>query len=304
MSDIKINEYVLKDPKLTKDRVIINMSDIHSNIEALTNILVILKKIKANYICVPGDIVDSVNDSRNEEIINLLKQIGDVSPTFLSLGNHEMFEIIRINSKVKIIESKDYLNFFTQIAKNTNCKFLLNEFENVDLSTDLSISAINVPFSYYGKKEKLEQYKKILENSKVKIDENKFNILLFHSPNSLIQNGKIDISESVIKSMNLILCGHNHGGLVPTFIQDIMNNHYGLVGPYAKLFQSNAYGIYNEDNISLLISNGVTKISDSSEAAKINKILNKLYIPEIDVIHMKPSKEHSLKLKNRNIYKF
>ena len=304
MSNIKVNEYVLKDPRFNKDRTVVNMSDIHSNVVALNNIVKLLEEIKASYIYVPGDTLDSIDNPHNKEIMELLKKVGNISQTFLSVGNHEMCELSYETGKKEEVESKDYIDFFIEVAKQTDCIPMISDFSKIDLADDLSVSAANVPFSYYGKKENLEQYKKLLENVKEKMDENKFNVLLLHSPNSLIQNGKIDRSSDVIRNMNLILCGHNHGGLMPTFAQDILKGHRGLAGPYAKLFQPNAYGVYNEEDTSVLVSNGVTKISATSEAGKINGILNKIYTPEIDVIHMLQSYEHSLKLENRIVLKF
>lgn len=280
------------------------MSDIHSNVVALNNIVKLLEEIKASYIYVPGDTLDSIDNPHNKEIMELLKKVGNISQTFLSVGNHEMCELSYETGKKEEVESKDYIDFFIEVAKQTDCIPMISDFSKIDLADDLSVSAANVPFSYYGKKENLEQYKKLLENVKEKMDENKFNVLLLHSPNSLIQNGKIDRSSDVIRNMNLILCGHNHGGLMPTFAQDILKGHRGLAGPYAKLFQPNAYGVYNEEDTSVLVSNGVTKISATSEAGKINGILNKIYTPEIDVIHMVQSDEHSLKLENRSVRKF
>lgn len=304
MSNIKVNEYVLKDPRFNKDRTVVNMSDIHSNVVALNNIVKLLEEIKASYIYVPGDTLDSIDNPHNKEIMELLKKVGNISQTFLSVGNHEMCELSYETGKKEEVESKDYIDFFIEVAKQTDCIPMISDFSKIDLADDLSVSAANVPFSYYGKKENLEQYKKLLENVKEKMDENKFNVLLLHSPNSLIKNGKIDRSSDVIRNMNLILCGHNHGGLMPTFAQDILKGHRGLAGPYAKLFQPNAYGVYNEEDTSVLVSNGVTKISATSEAGKINGILNKIYTPEIDVIHMVQSDEHSLKLENRSVRKF
>lgn len=304
MSNIKVNEYVLKDPRFNKDRTVVNMSDIHSNVVALNNIVKLLEEIKASYIYVPGDTLDSIDNPHNKEIMELLKKVGNISQTFLSVGNHEMCELSYETGKKEEVESKDYIDFFIEVAKQTDCIPMISDFSKIDLADDLSVSAANVPFSYYGKKENLEQYKKLLENVKEKMDENKFNVLLLHSPNSLIQNGKIDRSSDVIRNMNLILCVHNHGGLMPTFAQDILKGHRGLAGPYAKLFQPNAYGVYNEEDTSVLVSNGVTKISATSEAGKINGILNKIYTPEIDVIHMVQSDEHSLKLENRSVRKF
>ena len=46
MQNIRVNEYVLKDPRFNKDRTIVNMSDIHSNVVALTNIVKILQEIR------------------------------------------------------------------------------------------------------------------------------------------------------------------------------------------------------------------------------------------------------------------
>ena len=304
MSNIKVNEYVLKDPRFNKDRTVVNMSDIHSNVVALNNIVKLLEEIKASYIYVPGDTLDSIDNPHNKEIMELLKKVGNISQTFLSVGNHEMCELSYSTGKKEEVESKGYIDFFFDVAKNTNCIPMISDFSKINLADDLSVSAVNVPFSYYEKREDLEQYKKLLENVKEKMDENKFNVLLLHSPNSLIQNGKIDKSSDVIRNMNLILCGHNHGGLMPTFAQDILKGHRGLAGPYAKLLQPNAYGVYNEEDTSVLVSNGVTKISATSEAGKINGILNKIYTPEIDVIHMVQSDEHSLKLENRSVHKF
>lgn len=304
MENIKVNEYVLKNPKIVKNRTIVNISDIHSNVISLIYIKKILEELKANYVFVPGDTFDSVENIQNEEIIALLGEIGNISPTFMSLGNHDMCELSYKTGKKEELESSKYLDLFNKIAKQTKCIPMTSSFSKIVLEEDLIVSAINVPFSYYGKIEQIELYKKILSEIKEKINEAKFNILLLYSPNSLIQHNQIDKSSELIKNMNLILCGHNHGGLVPTFAQDIMNGHRGLAGPYAKLFQPNAYGIYNKDNQSVLISNGVTKISATSEAGKINKILNKIYVPEIDVIHMEESDNHSLSLTNRSIHKF
>lgn len=289
MEKIKINNYILKSPKLIVNKKIINMSDIHSNIEILKIIRKILEREQADSIFIPGDTIDAVNDIRNEQIIKELSKIGNISKTFISLGNHD---IIKNNN-----------SFFNELSKNSKCICLLNRYEKLDLDKNIVINSINMPISYYINKESKKESKKIIDNIKLNHDQTKFNILLSHTPNWIFENNtKMNYLE-FLKHMNLILCGHNHGGLVPTFFQDFINNHYGLVGPYSKILQSNAYGVYNKDNTSVLISNGVTKISETSQLGKFNHILNKIFIPEIDIIYMEQSTEHSLKLKNRNIFK-
>ena len=91
MTKIRINNYILESPKLDKSKNIINISDIHSNIEVLKKIRKILEKSTAqdDYICITGDMVDTIDDFRNEQMIKELSKIGNISKTFLSLGNHE-----------------------------------------------------------------------------------------------------------------------------------------------------------------------------------------------------------------------
>ena len=72
MEKVTINEYVLKDPKFKEDRTVVNISDIHSNITALSNIEKLLEEIKANYIYIPGDLIYSIDNIHIEEIISLL----------------------------------------------------------------------------------------------------------------------------------------------------------------------------------------------------------------------------------------
>lgn len=303
MRNILVNDYILKDPKIHKDTIIVNISDIHSNIEALKQIVKVLQNIKSDYILMPGDVIDSSDDYRNEIMINYLKQISDISDTFLSLGNHEM---IRSENHIKYIPFDEYSAFFEELYSNSKCVSFINGFESIDLDDNITLSAINVPSSYYESKEQKEIAKKFLESLEPNLNSERFNILLSHSPNWIISDNKIDISDNFINSMNLILCGHNHGGLMPTCLQDVFKNHYGFVDPYARLFRSNSYGVYNEKDTSVLISNGVTKISETSVAPKLKIIFDSIYKPEIDLIHMKTGDKHSLSLIKRkvhNIYK-
>ena len=128
------------------------------------------------------------------------------------------------------------------------------------------------------------------------VNTNKFNILLAHSPKGLINNNLIRKDLDYIKDMNLILCGHMHAGLRPIFLRN-KNGHSGLVGPYKTFFPKNAYGLYNNDNSSMIISGGITKLSDSSSG--IIRMFNNLFSSEIELIHLKKGKNHNLNLTKR-----
>ena len=141
MTKIRINNYILESPKLDKSKNIINISDIHSNIEVLKKIRKILEKSTAqdDYICITGDIVDTIDDFRNEQMIKELSKIGNISKTFLSLGNHEF-----IGS-----DNKKYMCFFNELSSYSDCFCLVNEYDSIVLNNNIIINAINMPLSYY-----------------------------------------------------------------------------------------------------------------------------------------------------------
>lgn len=302
---VRFNKYVLQDPRISKDKVIASMSDTHGNIVALRYIMALLLYYKLDYILVPGDTLDTADQPNQEELIYILKKISENYKTVLSLGNHDLFEIeADAFGKSSFISSDKYKEFYEELEKQTNCIALTEDFESVDLDSDLSVNAINLPFSWYDARnhEDPVEFAKFLSKIVPNIDINKFNILLSHTPNPIIQNNKIISYSDIINSMNLILSGHNHGGLVPTPIQDIIGGHRGIIGSYARLLQPNAYGTWTDTDIdrSLIVSNGVTALSGSDP---LRDALNKIYFPEVELIHMTPGDKHTLELVEREVKK-
>ncbi len=125
--------------------------------------------------------------------------------------------------------------------------------------------------------------------------------MLLHSPRAILSKKKI-IDNKLIDKMNLILSGHNHGGLTPTWIQDLFNNHIGFFGAYRTILEKHAYGIFKKNKTYLLISNGITKVSKSSPLGKVRKLANRILLPEIDIITFKKDYDNNLKLDKRRKY--
>lgn len=291
---IRVNEYLLQDQHIKKDKCLASLSDIHGNTVAMNLIVKLLREYSLNYICLVGDIVDCNKDENKTELVYCLKELSKMCYVFLSMGNHEIYEKdIYLYGRSKKVRPEDYLNFFDQLDELTNCISFLNEFNSLELPGNIQINALNVPFVCY-KYETKENFEQFLSKINLEFDEDRFNILLSHSPNCILQDNVI----SYFKEMNLILSGHNHGGLVPTFLQDVIKGHKGIVGPYGKLFQNNSYGTWTNDNSSLIVNNGVTRISDT----KLLGISNTIFAPEVDIVNIKPGNEHSLSLVRRKVY--
>lgn len=299
---IKVNNYLLKNPKISSKKIILNISDIHGNIDHINGILKYLEKTKVDYILIDGDITDYLTQSNSKEFLNKIKMLTKYATVYSCIGNHDISTLKNIMVDLKKCMKYD---FFEELKDYKNLYLLYDKFNNIDLDDNISISAVNFPVKYYIDKEKKDLFLKYVKdiNKDNILDKNRFNITLCHSPNNLANKNKLFSDNGIISNSNLILSGHNHGGLIPTTIQDLFNNHYGLVGPYRKIFQKNSYGIISDSDRSLLISNGVTKFSESAPLKFTHNIGNKLFMPEVDLIYLENGENHSLELVKRKVYK-
>ena len=294
MSRIKINNYEIENPKIKENTRIVSLSDIHNDIKLLDEIYELLKKIKVDLICIPGDVLDCTNDKRNKDLLELLRKIGYIAKTYISLGNHDILKYGKENSD---------LNFFKELEKKSDCTVLKNKVESIRHNDNIVINAFNYPLKYYGKKNDERIFAGMITSYTGEIDPKSFNILLSHTSDHIIHNNKILTVKAIINEMNLILSGHNHGCLTPKFIREKSKDNVGLVGPYGKILIKNGYGYYSDEKANLIINDGVTKIAKTNELSFTAPIVNRIFIPDIDVINLKNGKNNKLTLKNTKVVK-
>ena len=296
---IKVNKYILKSPKISKKTVILNASDIHGDINNLKGIIEIVKKISIDYILLPGDTIDFLKQPSINEFTDLITTLTKYAKVYAVLGNHEFYNDAKVYEKESDIKDTYY---YKTINKTKDYNVLFKN-ETISINDEIDITAINLPVEYYHKFEQKEDFDEFMKKNDRNLNNKKFNITLCHSPNNLAIKNKLIDDYKILNDSNLILSGHNHGGITLPIIQDIFNTHYGCVGPYLRLFQKNAYGIISKENRSLFISNGVTKLSESAPFKKLHNISNKIFKPEIDLIILENGKEHNMKLIKRKGYK-
>ncbi len=296
MTNIRVNNYDIENCKIDKETKLISISDIHSDIELLDNIHEYLKTILIDLICIQGDVIDYKNDNRNSDILELLKKISYLAKTYISLGNHDI-------CRSRTINIDDYkLDFFKELEKKSECIIFQNDYNSARYNDNININAINFPIKYYIQGENKAILDNIVNKYNGVVDQSKFNILLSHSTNRMINNGVIS-TDGILKDMDLILGGHNHGCLTPTFIQKMSKRHIGLVGSYSKLFIKDGYGTYSNGNTSIIINDGVTKMSKSCSLGFARNMINKVFIPDIDVITLKKGKTNKLIINSNDIYR-
>lgn len=275
MIDIASNRFTSN--KIKKDLRIVLLSDIHFSkyfkIDNLNLILDNIRKIKPDYICVPGDIIDEVivlyDDKLKEIIIHFFKYLATINKVFITLGNHDIKD-----------KNNDSIIFFNEIGKIKNI-YLLNDTYYID--NNVVINGCNLPYEYYYNKKNEDDYAVMLEHlNKIKLyfSDKLYNICLVHSPNGML-NKKI---RNYFKKCDLMLCGHMHNGLVFKWLDKLIKNNYGIVSPNRRLFPKLARGYKKIGNTSLVISGGITKLSNCS--GKILRIFNGVYPISINVIEV------------------
>ena len=241
------------------NKKIVLISDIHysskKDIKNLNLVLDRIKNINPDYICIPGDIINKSEIKDSSLFINWLKKLSKVSKVIVSIGNHEFYI-----TKRKFGLNKD---FFRKISYIDNLYLLDNKNVIID---NINFIGLTVPIECYNK----ENFYKCISN--IKTNDKYYNILLCHSPEYIC-------NEEVLKELNidLIVCGHMHGGLVPKIFKPIFKNR-GLIGPNKKLFPKNAYGNLKINKTDIVITSGLRVLPF--------RHINKLFIQEIAIINL------------------
>lgn len=245
---------------------IVHMSDIHFahkyKIKRLNIILKKIKKIKPDYICITGDLIDLydvTNDTNFIELKEWLNKLSEISKIIISVGNHEY---------IKMTE--------TGFGKTTNIEWLI-KLKNKKIivldnaiyeENNISFIGYNPDYDYYYKykEKKPEQYNEKISEL-IKQTKNEYKILLLHTPILLFKNNNYKKIKNFDK-ISLTLCGHTHGGMIPSFIP----GHSGIISPTRELFPKNIRGKIKLKDKTVIISSGIMKLSRKSKITYLNDI--------------------------------
>ena len=277
--------YIDTHDKIKKDVVVSLISDLHicdnTNYYDLNKVIKQIKNINPNYIFLLGDIV---NDSTLSPILldktyHYLSTISNIAPVYSILGNHDIMTKEDNNWIEK--NNKDYLDMLNSI---NNFKMLDNE--DCFLCENIQLLGLKLPFDYYELSfENKEEYINIINNyinNNVfnNYNSNSYNILLQHTPNNIFEK---EIYLQILNSIrdyldrevniDLIISGHLHNGLVPSYIDCLPGNRgiVGITGSKINLFQDNCRGIKKiTDNTNGIVVPAVTSLAE-------HQFLNKFY---------------------------
>lgn len=272
MNNTKIHHYKIHNDKVCGKRIIL-LSDIHyytkEEAKTLNIIYDKLKTLKFNYICLSGDILDRAYTYDNVLLINWFIKISKLAPVIIALGNHDLLY------KKPNIPGCDEV-FWKKVAKLDNVFLLRNNSICIDNINFIGIE-MNQDY-YYTHYEPDEPLIKHINNCFDNVDSNFYNVILYHSPIVISKNevlNKIKIS----KNLDLILCGHTHGGITPEFLKPILRGR-GIISPQSTFLFKYAYGHFKVNKTDIIVSSGVTKASFYNKFHALNPLFSK----EITVI--------------------
>lgn len=287
---LKVKKYKLINKKINNKQKILLIADIHLcnnyNINILNDIINNVKIQKPNFICICGDIIDefSVLEKKENEILllNFLNELSKYAITLLTISSHDYCNLKKY--KTGNISSESIKYWHNMIKKNKNNRVIL--LDNSIYENDLFNIIGYTPSRDYFKSHESEEVLIKEINCKFKnINKDKYTILMCHSPLKIKKKTLEQIK--IINSVDLILSGHMHDGLLFPFLKKLPTT-IGLVSPQKKFFPKNTRGrkefIINNKKIVLIITGGIIKFSASS--SKFLQKLNCLYYNDMDIIEI------------------
>lgn len=230
---LTVNTYNINTDKLNNSVKFVLISDLHNKQFGENNIDLVnkIKEQNPEFIAVDGDMVTDENDSR-EPVIKLLPQLCQIAPVYYVLGNHEK----TYGEYDKLIEE----------IKSSGVTFLDNEMVTFKTQSKeiITIGGLtDYPYYEYEAPDYDNPARHFLD-SFIEQEKENYSILLTHQPEFYFWGLKD-------KNIDLMLCGHTHGGLVRLpFIG-------AIAAPNQSWFPEYDMGYFNSGTVEMIITSGL-----------------------------------------------
>ena len=239
---LNVTEYEIKSPDVPeslKGKKIAVVSDLHEVFHGKDNVRLLekLKEINAEYIVVPGDVINGRSEKELKYAGHILQGLsalgGQVIYTF---GNHE--EKLAVNLKDRTAYDK-------LVKMSNEYSVLLNDASFCPEQDDkMCFVGLNLPLWLYHDHDRTGMLKtKVGDIMKKDCAAGKYTILIAHDPEHFDNYADAGV--------NLCICGHLHGGIVR------MPFLGGMVTPRLQIFTKRSKGVFEKGKMKMVISGGV-----------------------------------------------
>lgn len=252
---VKLTNYKIIDSKLPQSfngYKILHISDFHNYVYGKDNIRVInkVKEATPDIIVITGDLIDA-HKTNMEISLKFVKEILNIAPVYYVPGNHEAHNLNRYD-------------LFSGYLDNLGVNIIAGKSETIEKDgSEINIVGL-LEQSFYKNDERKHSEIAYDDLSLINYNKDNYTILLNHRPELF------DVY--VENNINLVFCGHAHGGQwrIP-FVG-------GLYSPNQGLFPKYTVGVYNKNNTNMVVSRGVG--NSSSMSLRINNM------PEVILVEL------------------
>lgn len=236
---LNITSVDIKAKKTTASFRAVVLSDLHNKEFGKGNkkLLKTVYEQEPDIIFVVGDMLNKTDENR-EIAVNLYSELTKIANVYCCLGNHEK-------------EYRD-LSGLKRDMQKAGVRLLSNEMEKVDFqSGSITVGALGFfPYHDYDAPYYNNPARYFLDDFIEQEDEN-FSILLAHEPEMFyweLKNKKLD----------LMICGHTHGGIVRLpFIGGLIAPNQGFLAGHGELLPEYTKGYYSSPTANMFISGGL-----------------------------------------------
>lgn len=230
-----IKTYNISSKKIKNTKKIIFLSDIHEKEFGKDNnkLLLAIDKINPDFILIGGDTMISKRGVDLKKTKKILKNISERYIIYYANGNHEL----RLKEKKYTGKYEE----FSAVLKELDIIHL--EDSKVFIDDDLCIYGLDIDKKYYTKIKYPNLDVNTIEKKIGKLDKNKYNILLAHSPNFFKAYSAF--------GADLSLAGHFHGGTIR------LGDNVGLMTPQFQFLNTNVTNLKEKGENKMIISSGL-----------------------------------------------
>ncbi len=241
MSKINVTRYIIDAGEKLSGKRLIFLSDFHDAKEGKYNDLLVrlIKKNRPDAVLLGGDMIngkDKFEDTKYS--VDLINRIASLFPVYYSYGNHERKVACNIFDNGDCYE--EYID-----ALDDRVHFLVNR--SAVPFDGLKLYGIDIPLKYYKRIVFPKLKASTIEKTIGKKDDSCFALLLGHTP---------DLIDGYSEwGADLVLAGHFHGGMVRLPIVG------GVISPRLRPFPKYDYGLYEKNNTTMIVTNGIAQHS-------------------------------------------
>ncbi|MDE6024849.1 MAG: metallophosphoesterase [Lachnospiraceae bacterium] len=257
---LKLTRYEIESGgKLPAPVKFVFISDMHCCFANAENIINKIAYEKPDAIILAGDMVICSAKKEKEifDMADFINRMSEIADVYYGMGNHER----------EMEENNELTSLWNRYVSKLNLgvKLLENKSEELNIrGSRITICGLDIPAKYYEKFTGDKLGREDMNSLIGEKDRLAYIVLIAHNP---------DFFHAYMDwQADLVLSGHNHGGLLRLPVLG------GIISPKPRIFPKYDYGIYENNNTKMIVSNGV---GGHSVMVRVNNV------PELIIINLK-----------------